>query len=184
MIVQGFAVLGGVDCIFAHLLTKTLKIMLKKINIQVGLFLMLSIGLSACGGGKSKGDKGKASTPAARKANMEKAFKGPAGIASRKKILKAAKKIAKAEPAYASMDEAQLEAAIAAEFDKQFTQMVEHLSSAEKITLTDLQNFMDAINVGFDLLKNDLSDDVRQALKTNINQLIYILAKAHGGLQQ
>ena len=174
---QRYAALGDIDCMFAHLLTKTLKIMLKKINIQVGLFLMLAI----FGCGKSKGDKGKASTPAARKANMEKALKGPAGIASRKKILETLKKVAKTVPANASVDEAQLEAALAPNLDKQITQTVEYLSSEEKVTLADVQNIVDKINSSH---MQGVPDDLLQALKTNSKELAHLLIKAHGGLQK
>ena len=156
----------------------------KKINIQVGLFLMLLLVLSSGGCGKSKGDKGKASTPAARKANMEKALKGPAGIASREKILETLKKVAKAAPANASIDEAQLEAVIAAQFDKKIAPvLVETISSEEKITLADIQNAMDRINAQLESTQG-VPDDVLQAYKTHLKELVDILVKAHGGLQK
>ena len=154
--------------------------MLKKINIQVGLFLMLAI----FGCGKSKGDKGKASTPAARKANMEKALKGPAGIALREKILETLKKGAKTVPANASMDEAQIEAMVAQIFDKQIAAvLVEAISLKEKITLADIQDDMDEIDAYLGSIQGT-PDDVLQAYKTNYKELLDILVKAHGGLQK
>ena len=148
--------------------------MLKKINIQVGLFLMLAI----FGCGKSKGDKGKASTPAARKANMEKALKGPAGIALREKMLETLKKIAKASPAKASMDEAQIEAILAAQFDKQTAPaLVEKMSLREKITSACIQNEADKLDAYLGRPQG-IPDDVLQALK-NFKELVHLLAKAH-----
>ena len=162
--------------------------MLKKINIQVGLFIMLSIGLSACGGGKSKGDKGKASTPAARKAKMEKVLKGPAGIALRKEIMEIYKKGAKKAPGSgnASMDKAQREVALAigeAYLDQNLTQLVENLSLEEKITLADLQNCMDDIGASLEK-RPGIPEDLLPAMKTNYKELVHLLVKAHGGLQQ
>ena len=157
----------------------------KKINIQVGLFLMLLLVLSSGGCGNSKDDKGKASTPAARKANMEKALKGPAGIALREKILETLKKGAKRAPANASMDEAQIEAMVAQIFDKQIAAvLVEQISLKEKITLADVQNGIDVIEASLGGSTQGIPDDMRQDLQTNYKELVHLLVKAHGGLQK
>ena len=151
--------------------------MLKKINIQVGLFIMLSIGLSACGGGKSKGDKGKASTPAARKAKMEKVLKGPAGKKAERDVLELLTKKYKAEGKTDPDSEAK-------KVLETIKDGVFEYAKKETISSAEVDKTKKGAGVMFFPPGSTADPIAQKAAIDQLSQFIDMLVKAHGGLQQ
>ena len=147
--------------------------MLKKINIQVGLFLMLAI----FGCGKSKGDKGKASTPAARKANMEKVLEGTAGKKAESDVLELLTKKYKAEGKTDPDSEAK-------KVLETIKDMVFAYAKKETISSAEIDKTKKGAGVMFFPPGSTADPKDKKAAIDQLSQFIDMLAKAHGGLQQ
>ena len=166
--------------------------MLKKINIQVGLFLMLLLVLSSGGCGNSKDDKGKASTPAARKAKMEKVLddkgkastpaarkakmenvlKGSAGKRAESDVIELLKENYNAEGKRDPDSEAKkaLKRIKAVFFDYAEEEII-YREAITRIKTTTVEHFFRNVN------------NVEDA-GNKISQFIDMLVEAHGGLKQ
>ena len=147
--------------------------MLNKIGIQVGLFLMFAI----LGCGNSKGDKGKASTPAARKAKMEKVLKGPAGEKAESAVLGLLTKKYKAEGKTDPDSEAK-------KVLETIKDGVFEYAKKETISSAEVDKTKKGAGVMFFPPGSTADPIAQKAAIDQLSQFIDMLVKAHGGLQQ